>query len=69
MAPIYEYVCPHCQDAFEEWIHSNSPAKVKCEKCGNSDAERIISTFGMYSIRGNNSASTSPKTTVTKKNT
>lgn len=66
--PVYQYACKYCSKLFEERRPmSDSSNPCDCPTCGNR-AERIISGFGSYEIRGDNSASTPPSTTVSRRN-
>jgi putative FmdB family regulatory protein len=41
--PIYEYMCPNCQNIFEKWLKlSETTEHTPCPKCG-SQAQHIIS--------------------------
>ncbi|MBR4741739.1 MAG: zinc ribbon domain-containing protein [Desulfovibrio sp.] len=41
--PIYEYLCPHCQNVFEEWVKvANDQDEEPCPKCG-TPAPKMIS--------------------------
>ncbi len=47
--PIYEYVCPACEDKFELIRPlSQSTEAATCPKCEKS-AERILSSFACFS--------------------
>lgn len=62
--PIYSYKCQNCehrQDELRRIDERDEP--LACEKCGK-DTKRVQAPFGSYDIKGNNSASTPPKTTV-----
>ena len=60
--PLYEYTCENC-DRVQPEIRSydNRDEPGKCEKCGNPNCPRLPSSPGGYKIRGNNSASVTPK--------
>jgi putative FmdB family regulatory protein len=51
--PIYEYRCGKCGHCFER-IHgvSEQDLKIDCPKCGNSEAERVMSTFSCGGSKG-----------------
>jgi putative FmdB family regulatory protein len=60
--PIYDFECMDegCGKAFESLMKPYEP--VKCPHCDQYGfAKRVVSGFGGYKIRGDNSASTSPK--------
>lgn len=40
--PIYEYLCPKCEDVFEEWRKSVDDDAAPCPRCGET-SKRIIS--------------------------
>jgi len=43
LMPIYEYICPNCQNMFEKWLKvSEATETAPCPKCG-SQAQHIIS--------------------------
>jgi putative FmdB family regulatory protein len=43
--PIYEYICPHCHNTFEEWLKSDdSNAEHPCPQCGKSAHRQISQT-------------------------
>ena len=46
--PIYEFVCPSCQHAFEELVFNRSE-KVACPRCGAAEVERALSVFSHQS--------------------
>lgn len=44
--PLYEYVCPECQERFERLIRSGETSKeTTCPACGGGKAARVFSTF------------------------
>lgn len=60
--PWYEYECTECEIVFDMIRPiSESDRKGLCPSCGAVDCERTITTHGSYSIKGNNSASVTPK--------
>ncbi len=58
--PLYEYLCRECGHQFEAIVYSPDE-EVCCPHCERSKVERLVSTYGGYQMRGNNSASTRPK--------
>ena len=44
--PVYEYVCPDCQQAFERYVQRWSEA-VSCPSCAGTRVEKQLSTFSM----------------------
>lgn len=49
--PIYEYVCEHCENKFEENRSIKIDSSVtKCTKCGK-EAKKIISS-GAFHLKG-----------------
>lgn len=59
--PIRDYQCKGCGDQqLDILVLQGEPEPKKCERC-EGDLERMISAPGGYSIKGSNSASTTPK--------
>jgi putative FmdB family regulatory protein len=58
--PIYEYQCSKCAHRFE-MIHgaSERDLKIICPRCGDSKAQRIISSFSCGGARGSEIGPTS----------
>ena len=56
--PIFDLKCTSCDHEFESLCSSEK--LTPCPVCG-APTEQAISTFGGYTISGNNSASTRPK--------
>lgn len=42
--PMYDYLCPHCGEAFEDLRPIAERATAPCPKCGE-DAEKQLSGF------------------------
>ncbi|MEW5806929.1 MAG: zinc ribbon domain-containing protein [Acidobacteriota bacterium] len=42
--PIYEYICPRCEEKFEKLVLKVS-SEVSCPRCGRSDVEKLFSSF------------------------
>ena len=62
--PMYGYYCSNCNHIFEMIVPMKDAEKEQpCEKC-QAQASRTIDNFGSYEIKGNNSASLSPRSTV-----
>jgi len=40
--PTYEYVCPKCHNAFEQFQSMNDAPLTKCPKCKKSGLKRLI---------------------------
>ena len=64
--PIREYECNNCKKIFDHLemttiCTEGQGEPVKCPRCECVDVTRRVSTYGGYSINGNNSASTTPK--------
>ncbi|NLN17460.1 MAG: zinc ribbon domain-containing protein [Firmicutes bacterium] len=58
--PLYEFQCQSCDHKFEELCRSSDTVKVKCPRCGEKNAKRLVSTFGFSSAgSGVSSASSS----------
>lgn len=62
--PLYDWKCIKCDHEFEE-LASSSIHLIQCPECG-AEADRKVSAAGGYSIKGNNSASVSPRSRVSK---
>lgn len=58
--PIIGYKCKACENDFDEIMKHPVPDEVPCPKCGGASYKQL-STMGHYSIKGNNSASITPK--------
>lgn len=58
--PIYEYKCKNCGEKFEVLRSlKDEEARVECPKCGNSDAQKVYSSFGTKA--STNSCSPAPR--------
>lgn len=64
--PLYDFRCIKCDNAFEEYSRYDERELVVCPVC-QAPTEATISTFGGYKIKGNNSASVTPKGSGSKK--
>lgn len=55
--PMYDYRCKNCDEVFEELVFSSSVSddEIKCPKCGEQKAERLLSA-PMISTSGSNSS-------------
>ncbi len=47
--PLFEYVCKHCGQKFEELIMGSDPEAPKCPSCGSDEVERCISAPSLRS--------------------
>jgi len=48
--PIYTYICKGCGEKFDLLVGMTSEkTKLKCEKCGSKNIEKV---FGSFSVRG-----------------
>jgi len=62
--PFYDYRCLECGHEFDVVLSMrDAGTSQKCQKCGGK-SEQVIKGIGSYSIKGDNSASTPPKSTV-----
>ena len=62
--PIYAFICKECESHFSRIMKYSEleTEKVECETCNSSNVERVITVpSNFYTISGNNSASTRPK--------
>ena len=60
MSPIYSFRCSKCEHEYEQITNYNCDG-VKCPECGCPEWEKLITSFGGYQMRGDNSASVRPK--------
>lgn len=49
--PIYEYTCEKCGKV-QERIVKSSDTKVECEKCGDTNMARHVSTGTNFKLMG-----------------
>ncbi len=57
--PMYDFKCIDCEHTFEKICGLDDiPA---CPECTSEAVVKVLSGFGGYSIKGNNSASARPK--------
>ena len=59
MAPIYDYECLVCHKRDDYIVKRDE--KTVCKFCGNDQLQLRMSSHGSYKIKGNNSASVTPK--------
>ncbi len=61
--PIYEYYCKPCHEIFESLIMplETQYGGTLCPECRTVGAERVMSIPAHYTINGDNSSSTPPK--------
>lgn len=57
--PIYDFKCPFCGHEFESISQPWEP--VQCVECKRQGMEKKPTAFGTYKIKGDNSASVTPK--------
>lgn len=52
--PIFEYRCRNCDHLFEELVFSSltNNEDIICPKCGNNNAEKMISAFSSAGSSG-----------------
>jgi hypothetical protein len=60
MAPLRDFLCEKCGNEVKDAL-VGSDEKVPCTVCGCEEMTAQLPLFGGYSIRGNNSASATPK--------
>lgn len=49
--PIYEFKCNSCQHVFDELVPMNTEGDLlKCRKCGQVGARRLISAFAAHGL-------------------
>lgn len=61
--PLYDYICPDeaCATKLEILLPMGDVQPFKCVTCGQHDMVKAPSVWGTYSIKGNNTASQTPK--------
>lgn len=57
--PLYDFECPQCGHQEHNKLTAVGEP-LRCPQCGEW-LKRLLSTFGSYSIKGNNTASITPK--------
>lgn len=57
--PIYDFACRLCGHHFESISYPNEP--VQCPNCKRREVDRQPAVIATYKIRGDNSASVTPK--------
>lgn len=69
--PIFNFRCNNvdCHKHFERIMKYEelSTDSVKCPECQSEDLTRMMSSFGTYTINGNNDASTRPRGVARRK--
>ncbi|RLE10204.1 zinc ribbon domain-containing protein [Candidatus Aerophobetes bacterium] len=45
--PLYRYKCSRCGEEFVRLIRAQDKEEIRCDKCGSSDLERLISKFSI----------------------
>lgn len=49
--PIYEFKCNSCQHVFDELVPMNTQGDLlKCRKCGQLGARRLVSAFAAHGL-------------------
>lgn len=49
--PIYEFKCNSCQQVFDELVPMNTQGDLlKCRKCGQVGARRLVSAFAAHGL-------------------
>lgn len=64
--PLYGYKCHSCELVFESLVRASDEFQPSCPHCKSMQTEKLITVFGAYNISGNNSASTKPKSVVSR---
>lgn len=60
--PLHEMDCMECKHKDTYLVRNQDELKdERCKQCGSDALQLCLSTFGSYSISGNNSASVTPK--------
>ncbi len=55
--PLYEFVCPDCDDNFEKLVRSLAAVEeVTCPTCGSKNVRKKISNFASQ-VRGGSTSS------------
>ena len=51
--PFFEFKCLTCESEFEELIRCDEDLQnIRCPKCDSTDAEKLLSLFGMVTPSG-----------------
>ncbi len=45
--PVYEYLCPHCENKFERLRPMSDGLQSRCPDCG-TEAPRVLSMFAAF---------------------
>lgn len=61
MAPIFELLCRGCGHTWEEYYSIHDFERPACPHCESKRTELLPVAIGGYKIKGNNNASTRPK--------
>lgn len=49
--PIYEFRCNHCDQVFDELVPVDTTGEgLRCSKCGQVGAKRLISAFAAHGL-------------------
>lgn len=59
MGKMLDFECTYCGHRFEELTWTGED--IKCPKCGDTNCKRLPNSVNFYTIKGDNSASTRPK--------
>lgn len=60
--PYFDFECQKCQTKFEDLIRNEEDLKaIKCTQCGSEDVKKLPGFMSVYSIKGDNNASTPTK--------
>ena len=60
--PLYEMQCLECSTTDTYLVKKMEETQYeRCRACGSDQLQMVMSAIGTYSIKGNNSASVTPK--------
>ena len=62
--PTFDFQCSKCEHEWEQYVlraTKDWEKDVRCTACGCAEWQRLVNSFANYTIKGNNSASVTPK--------
>jgi len=65
--PIFEYKCSRCGHITEFLVGGDNTKKLKCQKCGSSDLEKLFSAFAVGKLKGSSYCDACPTCTMPQK--
>jgi putative FmdB family regulatory protein len=55
--PLYEYRCGDCTAVFESLVPAARAGQARCERCGGTSVQRLLSVFSTPRAAGSDGAS------------